>query len=233
MHILAIKHIAIEGLGLFETFFKNAGALITTVDLSAGDPLPAKPDDFQAVVSLGGPMNVYEEEKYPFLKDENLFIQNILKKDIPFLGICLGSQLLAKAAGAPVKKAPFPEIGICDIWLTQDGQEDLLFTKVKTPFKVFQWHEDMFGIPLSGSCLAGSALCPYQVCRVGKKAYGLQFHVEVTREMVASWIKAYWKIDNVFDNEKSKKMVEEYDQEQKQLYNTATQIFTNFISLIK
>lgn len=234
MHVLAVQHVSIEGLGLFEALLKEFGAQTTVVDVSIGDQLPLDPKDFQAVISLGGPMNVYEEEKYPFLKCENTFIQNILEAEIPFLGICLGSQLLAKAAGACVQKAPFEEIGLYDVWLTVEGRQDPLFAGIQTPFKVFQWHEDMFGIPAQkGVCLAGSDMCPHQACRIGQNAYGLQFHVEVTQDMIISWMQEYWKIKNVYDHEDSRKVLEEYARAQKGLYNVATKIFTNFLSLIR
>lgn len=233
MNILAIKHIEIEGLGLFEEFFKKAGAKTTIVELSAGDRIPSSPENFQAVISLGGPMNVYEEKKYPFLKDEHRFIESIVKQEIPFLGICLGSQMLAKAAGACVGKAPSAEVGVYDIQLTPDGKNDPLFLGVQTPLKVFQWHEDMFEIPADGTLLARSEICPHQAVRIGKNAYGLQFHVEVTRSMVMSWIKAYQDTHRGDCDQKYQKVVEDFDNLQAQLYRVAEQIFTNFLSVIK
>ncbi len=109
--ILIIKHIDIEGPGTFGDFLTTKGEPFRIVELGAGEKLPSNLDGIHAVVVLGGPMNVYEEDKYPFLKDENSFIQDVLKKEIPYFGICLGSQLLAKAAGARVVRSPVKEIG--------------------------------------------------------------------------------------------------------------------------
>ena len=95
--ILIIKHIGIEGPGTIEDYLRTRGYQLQTVSLHDGDPLPDDWAGMEAVVSLGGPMNVYEEDKYPFLKKEDQFIKKVLKEEIPYLGICLGSQLLAKA----------------------------------------------------------------------------------------------------------------------------------------
>src|SRR3990167_5149044 len=109
--ILFIKHIDIEGPETLQPVFESHGFQCQIIDLSLGDLLPEDFSDLEAVVVLGGPMNVYEEDKYPFLKMENVFIQKILQKKIPYLGICLGSQLLAKAAGAKVTSSAVEEIG--------------------------------------------------------------------------------------------------------------------------
>ena len=103
--ILIIKHIEHEGSGTIEEFFRRHGFSVKTVELSRGDFLPDDVSSLEAVVSMGGPMNVYEEDIYPFLKEEDIFIKKIVREEIPFLGICLGSQLLAKAAGAKVTTA--------------------------------------------------------------------------------------------------------------------------------
>jgi GMP synthase-like glutamine amidotransferase len=143
--------------------------------------------DVDAVVSLGGPMNVYEEEKYPFLKDEDVFLKNVLKENVPFLGICLGSQLLAKAAGGMVVRSPQPEIGWFDIMLRSHGVTDPLFTGLPAVMEVYQWHGDMCVVPADGVHLAVSERCPVQAFRVGTRAYGLQFHAEITDQSIAAW----------------------------------------------
>ena len=109
--ILIIKHIDIEGPGTIEDYLQEAGYKLKTIDLHEGGQLPKDFSDIEAVVSLGGPMNVYEEDKFPFLKDEDVFLKRALNEEIPTLGICLGSQLIAKASGARVVKSPVKEVG--------------------------------------------------------------------------------------------------------------------------
>ncbi len=191
--IIAVKHIDIEGPGSIEDFFNDIARPFSILDLSKGDLLPGSLQGIEAVISLGGPMNVYEDNKFPFLKGEDVFLKEILKKSIPFLGICLGSQLLAKAAGAKVGKSPQKEVGFSEVQLTEAGKRDVLFKDLPSDLKVFQWHEDMFGIPKGGVLLASSEKCPHQAFRFGKNAYGVQFHVEVTPPIVNSWIDAYAK----------------------------------------
>ncbi len=164
---------------------------LNIVDLSKADLLPSDLSDIKAVISLGGPMNVYEEDKFPFLKDEDKLLKEALRNEIPILGVCLGAQLLAKASGAKVVKAKEKEIGWHEVKLTAEGKIDPLFAGFPPELKVFQWHEDTFDIPLEGILLAGSKVCPNQAFRVGENAYGLQFHLEVAPDMIESWIFRY------------------------------------------
>lgn len=144
-------------------------------------------DGYSALVVLGGPMGVYEEERYPFLSGELKLIESALKRDIPTLGVCLGSQLIARAAGGRVYKGDKKEIGWYDVTLTPEGARDPLLLGMPSTFEVFQWHGDTFDIPPGGVVLASSELFPNQAVKVGP-AYGFQFHLEVTGEMVDSWL---------------------------------------------
>jgi GMP synthase-like glutamine amidotransferase len=161
-----------------------------TLDLSLGVPLP-KPEDFTHIVILGGPMNVYEEGRYPFLRNEDLFIKEAIQRGRSLLGICLGAQLIAKALGAKVFKAPVREIGWYDVSLTKVGFQDPLFSNLPKRFPVFQWHEDTFEIPIVGQLIATSDSVFHQAFRYGENAYGLQFHLEVTEEMIREWLESY------------------------------------------
>jgi GMP synthase-like glutamine amidotransferase len=144
-----------------------------------------------AIVILGGPMNVYEEDRYPFLREEDLFIKEAIQRGKTVLGICLGAQLIAKALGARVTKAPVKEIGWYDVSLTRAGSHDPLFPRFPRTFPVFQWHEDTFDIPSAGELIATSNPILHQAFRYGENAYGLQFHLEVTKEMIRDWMKTY------------------------------------------
>ena len=187
--ILIVKHVEQEGPGQIGMFFGNEGWKLETVELGLGKRLPDSVDDFAAVVVLGGPMNVYEVGKYPFLQDEENFIRKALIEEVPLLGICLGAQLLAKTCGARVRKAAVKEVGWYPVNVTREGLRDSLFRGMPRQFPVFQWHEDTFGIPAEGALLVRGKTCKNQAFRVGRNAYGLQFHFEVTDSMVEEWMK--------------------------------------------
>jgi GMP synthase (glutamine-hydrolysing) len=191
MTVLFIKHIDIEGPGTIADFLDSNNVPHRTISPFDGDAYPDDPAACSAIVSLGGPMNVYEEEKYPFLKLEDSFLKDAVKKEVPILGICLGAQLLAKAVGAKVERAKAKEIGWYKIPLTSEGKEDPLFHGIDNELNVFQWHGDTFNIPDGGKHLAESKLCPNQAFKYGRNAYGIQFHVEVTEQMIIEWTKAY------------------------------------------
>jgi GMP synthase (glutamine-hydrolysing) len=190
MDVLIIKHVDIEGPGLIEDFLTQGRIHYQILSLEPGLSLP-KLDDFSHIVLLGGPMNVYEEGRYPFLKEEDLFIKEAIQRGKFVLGICLGAQLIAKALWARVIKSPAREIGWYDVSLTRIGAVDPLFSHLPKTFSVFQWHEDTFEIPHGATLIATSPLVPYQAFRYGDNAYGLQFHLEVTGEMIREWMKTY------------------------------------------
>ena len=190
MNVLIIKHIEIEGPGLIEHCLKQEKIPYQIVNLETGPRLP-KINDLSHIVILGGPMNVYEEDRYPFLRDEDLFIKEAIQRGKMVLGICLGAQLIAKALGAKVFKAPVKEIGWYDVSLTEEGFKDPFFSSLPQTFSVFQWHEDTFDVPKAGKLIATSTSIIHQAFRYGENVYGLQFHLEVTDEMIQEWMKTY------------------------------------------
>ena len=194
--IYVVKHVEDEGPGLLGEYFRALGWQVRTIEAYRGDTPPENLESVAALVILGGPMNVYEEEAYPFLRFEDRLIRQVLRQRIPFLGICLGAQLLAKACGAAVTKSPHKEIGWFEVELTEAGGRDSLFHGLPETFAVFQWHEDTFAMPQGASLLATSELCRNQAFRMGDSAYGLQFHVEVTPEMIGAWAKSLGPIED-------------------------------------
>lgn len=198
MSVLIIKHVEIEGPGLIEDCLNEEKILYQILNLEREPHLP-KPDECTGVVILGGPMNVYEEDRYPFLREEDLFIKEVIQRGKATLGVCLGAQLIAKALGAKVTKAPVKEIGWFDVSLTEAGSRDPLFSSLPKTFSVFQWHGDTFDLPSAGKLMATSNLIPHQAFRYGENVYGLQFHLEVTEEMIREWMKTY---EEEFDGSK-------------------------------
>lgn len=158
------------------------------LNLDAGEKFPETLDAFSAVIALGGEMNVYQEKEFPFLKDEGEFIQKLVEQEIPYLGICLGGQLLAKTMGGKVSKNAIEEFGPHEIALTDAGKKDPLFAGFPARFPFCQWHADTFStLPPDAVLLAEGNACKHQAFRYGTNAYGLQFHPEVTAIMLDGW----------------------------------------------
>jgi GMP synthase (glutamine-hydrolysing) len=152
----------------------------------AGEALP-DPADCCAVIVLGGAMGVHDTPDYPFLADVKAFIRAVVARQVPFLGICLGGQLLAESLEGSVTSCCWGEQGTLPVALTPAGAVDPLFAGMPDPFTTFQWHNDCFTPPAGALLLAGSPACPHQAFRLGVNAYGLQFHPEVDASIVALW----------------------------------------------
>ncbi len=229
--ILFIKHIDIEGPGTIETFINERGLPSRTIALHEGEQLPKDLAGLDAIVSLGGPMNVDEEEKYPFLKQEDQFLKKAIEQSVPVLGICLGSQLLAKAAGAKVVKSPVKEVGWFKTSLTSAGQQDPLFVGLSREIDVYHWHEDMWELPVSGQLLATSSGCPHQALKVGNNAYGLQFHIEITDAIIRDWCQRYFSSSDLNLHQQAQEMLFRYAQKQAAFNAAAYQIYDNFLKI--
>lgn len=188
--VVVVEHVPWEHLDQWAPELQARGVAVRPVHLYDGEPFPAL-DDVRAVVVLGGPMNVHQEAKYPFLGEEGRFIRETVDRGIPYLGVCLGAQLLAKALGARVYANPVKEIGYYSIALTEAGRSDALLAGLPSPFATFQWHGDTFDLPAGTELLATSPTCPHQAFRYGTRAYALQFHLEAGPEMVADWSRRY------------------------------------------
>lgn len=227
--ILFIKHIEIEGPETLGAFFVKNGIALEVVNLHKGEKLPRDLSGLEAVVSLGGPMNVYEETEYPFLKDEDVFLKKVLVKELPFLGICLGSQLLAKAAGGRVVRSPQEEIGWFGVELTERGARDSLFAGLPKVMEVYQWHGDMCQPPADAVLLATAKSCPVQAFRCGAKAYGLQFHAEITDKSIDAWSKDYAPEKQP----EREMMLREYDRVKDQFHQHGQVLCENFFRIMK
>jgi GMP synthase-like glutamine amidotransferase len=172
-------------LGSYGHYLETFGVKSRMIRPYAAELIPA-PGSCSAVIVLGGAMGVHDVEKYPFLSDVKSFISDCVNLKIPFLGICLGGQLLAEVLGATVSSGIHPERGVLPVNLTVQGFSDPIFSGISNPFISFQWHNDSFELPQGAIHLASSPACPFQAFRMGN-AWGVQFHPEVNQVIVANW----------------------------------------------
>ncbi len=194
MKVLVIQHVSYESSGILAPYLGKSGHKVSHLRLYQPNARFSKDllknDLF---VFMGGPMSVNEEEKFPFLINENRFILDLLDKNKAILGVCLGSQLLAKALGSKIYKAREKEIGWYDVDSTKAGLRDTCFKRlsrdVNGNLRVFHWHGETFDLPKNAVLLAGSKSCPNQAFRYGRKAYAVQFHLEMNRPLINRWLK--------------------------------------------
>lgn len=184
--------------------------------------------DISALLVLGGAMGANDDNKYPFLTDLKQLILKVVESGIPYLGVCLGGQLLAAALGAKVVSNRWEELGNLHAAQTAEAVTDRLFRGVPQTFRVFQWHHDSFDIPAGAVLLASSAACSHQAFRVGKSAWGVQFHPEVTEEIIRCWC--------AWDNSltvRTEEFVAGFRAESESYAATASQLVKNFLMAAK
>ncbi len=187
MDVLAVIHGESVRSGVFEDVIRERGHGLEEWSLAWTTPPPRPLDAYGAVLVFGGAMHADQDHHHPWLREENLFLQRLLDLHIPVLGICLGAQLLAKAAHAAVMAAREFEIGWFEVELTESGARDPLLGRMPQTFDAFQWHYYEHGLPAGGVELARNGLCT-QAFRLGEEAWGVQFHPEVTLAQVEKWI---------------------------------------------
>ncbi len=185
---LIIQQVPHEGEGLIRPVLRGRGVRAEKVRAYRGEAVPPCIPPGVPLIVLGGPMGACEEDRYPFLTDELRLIESALRAGNPVLGICLGSQLMARAAGAGVYPGGTKEIGWYPLRLTPEGRRDRLFLGLPEEMEVFQWHGDTFDLPRGAALLATSELYPNQLVRLAPRAYAMQFHLEVTGEMIDEWL---------------------------------------------
>lgn len=185
--IFGLYHDAHEGAGLIAEVLKEQGIAFRAVRLYDGEGLPRDTSDLEGLVVMGGPMNVNDSARFPFLLPENQLIEKVIAVGKPILGICLGAQLIAQALGARVFPNKKREVGWHPVSLTGAAQNDPHFSKLPSPLTVLQWHGDTFDLPDGAVQLARSSACENQAFRWGESTYALQFHLEATPSMLAQW----------------------------------------------
>jgi GMP synthase (glutamine-hydrolysing) len=186
MRVLGFRHVPFEDFGHIRPTLERRGIAIQGVDLYQNPDQPVAWDSADGLVFMGGPMSANDD--LAFLCRELDLITRAVSAGIPMLGVCLGSQLIAKALGATVYKNSFKEIGWAPLHWTAAAREDALFRDLASPESVFHWHGETFDLPPGAAWLAYSNSCRHQAFRAGANVYGLQFHLEVTPEMIADWL---------------------------------------------
>jgi GMP synthase-like glutamine amidotransferase len=184
---LVLQHIACEPPGVFEDVLRERGAELHRVELDEGEPLPDW-REFDAIVAMGGPMSVNDDDSLPWLTQEKRTIGEAVRAGIPFWGVCLGVQLLAASLGARVYPGHTPEVGLLPVELTDEGRADPVFGGLDSGLATLQWHGDTFDLPDGAVRLASSPAYANQAFRF-ERAYGVQFHLEVSPDMAREWAK--------------------------------------------
>jgi GMP synthase-like glutamine amidotransferase len=185
MRVLAFRHVPFEDIGLIAPVLAARGIAVTYADLYQPGAAPPETAAFDGLIFMGGPMSV--NDPLPYLQWEIRAIGEAAERNQPVLGICLGSQLIAKALGARVYRNAEKEIGWFEIGLTDAALNDPLWAGLPKTNTVFHWHGETFDLPDGAALLASSQRCRNQAFRAGHCTYGLQFHLEVTPEMIADW----------------------------------------------
>jgi GMP synthase (glutamine-hydrolysing) len=182
---LALQHIACEPPAAFEDELRSRGLELVRAELDEGDALPDW-REFAGLIVMGGPMGAYEEDAHPWLVEEKRAIRDAAEAGHPVWGVCLGAQLLADALGARVYRGEEAEVGLLAVELTDAAAADPVFGAAPQSFPSLQWHGDTFELPQGATLLASSPAYASQAF-VYKRAYGLQFHLEVSPALAAEW----------------------------------------------
>lgn len=191
MRILVIENYPHATLGLVGTALDEAQATCRVFRPYAGDSVPAAADGFDALVLLGGAQDALDDANHPYLKDEAALVDAFASEDRPVLGICLGAQIVARAAGAENLLGRPIEFGWHDVRTTQAGRADPVLSELGDSEPLFHWHLDTFTLPPGATHLAASDRTAMQAFRVGRAVYGIQFHFECDTAMVAKWNEVY------------------------------------------
>ena len=235
MEIIVLQHIKVEDPGYIKDLMLSDGFNLTTIELDQNEKIPDNLDKFDGMFCMGGPMDTWMEKKYPWLIEEKKKIREfVVEMKKPFLGFCLGWQLLGEVVGGKVIKSDIPEIGIMHIDFLKEKQKDVLFSTFPKKIKALQWHsyevrnlEQNKNITL----LASSPTTKYQIFKYQNHAYGIQFHIEIKNSTVNDWgcVPAY---KEALEAQFGEDALEKFDQEakinMKQMNNFSTILYSKF-----
>ncbi len=233
MNVLVLQHIACEPPGVYEDVLRERGATLRRVELDEGEALPDW-RTFDAIVAMGGPMSVNDDEELPWLEGEKRAIGEAVRGGMPYWGACLGVQLLAASLGAHVYAGSGPEVGILPVTLTAEALADPVFAGIPRELPTLQWHGDTFDLPDGAVRLAGSPAYPNQAFRAGRHAYGVQFHLEVSTAMAREWaeVPAYGEyLDRVHGPGSLPPLIDELDRRSPEMLAYGREMFSRWLDL--
>ena len=239
MKIIILQHIKIEDPGYIKDLMITDNVELTTVELDEGEKIPANLSEYDAMFCMGGPMDTWMEKDYPWLVDEKKKIKEfVVDLQKPYLGFCLGCQLLGEVIGGNVVKSNYPEIGMLNINFLGSKNDDLLFSKFPENITTLQWHsyevQDLENSDVT--LIASSPETKYQIFRYKNNAYGIQFHIEVKKTTVGEWgcVPEY---KSALENQLGKGALEKFDTDSQihmpSMNNYSRILYENFKKLIK
>ncbi|MDD5021217.1 MAG: type 1 glutamine amidotransferase [Endomicrobiaceae bacterium] len=228
MRIHYLQHVPFEGLGSIECELKKKGHKITSTKLY-NEKITTSLKDIDWLIIMGGPMGIYDDEIYPWLKEEKQFIKEAVSAEKIVLGICLGAQLIADVLGAKVYKNKYREIGWFPLTITPETDKTILSNVLPNQFEAFHWHGDTFDIPKGAVAIAESDACKNQGFIFNNRVLALQFHLETTPESATALVK------NCADELDGSHYVQSEDQisENPQKFSNINKIMSNVLNAIE
>ena len=237
--IIILQHIPIETPGYILDLMIKDGMKLTTIELDEGEKIPEDLNEFDGMFCMGGPMDTWMEETYPWLIDEKKKIKHfVMELKKPFLGFCLGCQLLGEVVGGKVVKSQPPEIGVLDIEMQDACKQDKLFSSYSPKIKALQWHsyevQNLEHNP-DVTVLASSPITKYQIFKYQNHAYGIQFHIEIKNDTVSQWgcVPEYEKaLNDTLGEGALNKLDKEAQSSMSSMNANAEQLYNNYKSLL-
>ena len=240
MEIIVLQHIKVEDPGYIKDLMLKDGVNLTTIELDEGEKIPENLSKFDAMFCMGGPMDTWMEDKYSWLIDEKQKIKNyVINLKKPYLGFCLGCQLLGEIVGGKVIKSAKPEIGMLDVGFSKQKENDLLFSSFPNKIKALQWHSyEVTNLEQNKdiTLLASSSSTKYQIFKYQNHAYGIQFHIEVKDTTVNDW-GCVVEYKTALEEQLGEGALEKFDKEAKsnmfEMNNCSKILYSNFKKIIK
>ena len=239
MEIIVLQHIKVEDPGYIKDLMLKDGVNLTTIELDEGEKIPENLSKFDAMFCMGGPMDTWMEDKYSWLIDEKQKIKNyVINLKKPYLGFCLGCQLLGEIVGGKVIKSAKPEIGMLDVGFSKQKENDLLFSSFPNKIKALQWHSyEVTNLEQNKDItLLASSSTKYQIFKYQNHAYGIQFHIEVKDTTVNDWA-CVVEYKTALEEQLGEGALEKFDKEAKsnmfEMNNCSKILYSNFKRIIK